>query len=93
MPATSSAVLRSHSICTMTDEPSRTRLIDNPYFVLALLFGVTGVLGVPVLVRSRAFSPTNKLLLAVAVTLYTMALIALVGWILYWAWSRISAAL
>lgn len=72
---------------------SDTRLLDNPWFILVLLFGAMGVLGVPLLVKSRAFSPLVKCVIAVTVTLYTALLVWLVWLVLVWSYGRISETL
>lgn len=53
--------------------------MDKWWTILLLLFGVTGVLGLPVLWVSRSFGLGMKLVLSVAVTIYT----ALLCWGVY----------
>ena len=72
---------------------SQPRLIDNRWFIIALLFGATGVLGIPVLFMSRAFSAPAKWGLAIAATLYTLLLVWIVWLILVWSYGRIADAL
>lgn len=59
--------------------------VDTPWVMLLVLFGMTGVLGLPALWASRGFSGWMKLLLSVVVTAYT----ALLVWI---TWLSIHAA-
>jgi hypothetical protein len=54
-------------------------LIDTPWLMILTLFFVTAALGLPFLWMSRGFSTLNKLLLTVAVLLWT----ALVFWAFY----------
>jgi hypothetical protein len=69
------------------DEPSRSlayrpswrEAIDNPWLMAALLFFVTAALGLPFLWISRGFSTVGKLLLTLAVLLWTL----LVLWVFY----------
>lgn len=74
-PATGAAVGRS--------------LLDRPWFILGLLFLVTAILGLPLLWMSRGFSRTWKIVLSVAVTLYTAALLWGFWRIMNWSVSRI----
>lgn len=71
----------------------RSNLLDNPWMVLALLFLATGALGLPILWKSRAYSPGAKVLIGVAVTIYTVLLIALAAWAVHWAWRAAQTAL
>ena len=63
--------------------------IDNPIAVLALLFLVTGFLGLPVLWISRGFTTTMKVVLSIVVTIYTLLLIGCTVGVLWWAWSKV----
>lgn len=62
--------------------------IDNPYVVLALLFLVTGFLGLPVLWISRGFGLTSKIVLSIVVTIYTLLLIGCTISVIWWSWAR-----
>jgi glycopeptide antibiotics resistance protein len=68
-------------------------LTDNRWFVLATLFFVMAILGLPLLWRSRAFSTAGKILVSFLVTVYTIALIWAVWLVLVWFWSPIIPAL
>jgi len=69
--------------------PSWRELIDNPWIMILVLFFVTAALGLPFLWISRAFSTFSKIVLTIAVLLWT----ALVFWVFYlimaWCWSRL----
>ena len=57
--------------------------------VLAVLFLVTGALGIPLLWVNQKFSNAERVFWTVVVLIYTVLLIAGVGWIVWWAWTRI----
>lgn len=57
--------------------------------VLAVLFLVTGALGIPLLWINRNFSPTERIAWTIIVMIYTISLVAFTGWIVWWAYSRI----
>jgi hypothetical protein len=71
----------------------RERLRDNRWFILALLFGVTAVFGLPWLWSSRGFSRPAKIVLSVVVVLYTALLLWLTWLILRWSCGSISHSL
>ncbi len=66
------------------------RLIDHRWVVLVLLFGVTGVLGLPVLWLSRGFSRSEKWFWSFVVTVYTCLLIAVAVYSCWLAWQGFS---
>jgi hypothetical protein len=69
--------------------PSWRELIDNPWIMILVLFFVTAALGLPFLWMSRGFSTFSKIVLTIAVLLWT----ALVFWVFYlimaWCWSQL----
>jgi hypothetical protein len=70
--------------------PSTWRdVIDNPWIMILALFFVTAFLGLPFLWISRGFSTFWKVVLTIAVLLWT----ALVFWVFYlimaWCWSQL----
>jgi len=67
----------------------RPSLLDRPWFIIGLLFLVTAILGLPLLWVSRGFTRPWKVMLSVAVTLYTAVLLWGFGLIMQWSWSRI----
>jgi len=54
---------------------SRTKLCDNPWFVLSLMFLALGPFALPLLWRSRGFSPFWKTLLTVVMLAFTALLV------------------
>ena len=65
------------------------KLIQNKLAVLACLFLVTGFLGLPLLWMNRGFSTAERLLWAVVVIIYTLALIGFVVAIVLWCYKLI----
>ncbi len=57
------------------EPPGRPRWVHRPLFVLPMLFVVLGPLGLPYLWQSPCFSRTAKIVLTVAVGVYTVLLI------------------
>jgi hypothetical protein len=55
------------------------------FLILAILFFVTGFLGLPVLWLSKSFSPTEKIVWSILNIIYTFALIAGTVAICVWA--------
>ncbi|QDS91055.1 hypothetical protein EC9_52750 [Rosistilla ulvae] len=68
-------------------------LADNRAIVIGTLFLVTGVLGLPLLWISRQFTPLQKWLLSIVVTIYTLVLIVIVALVLMWSWNRIQQSI
>jgi|GEM_PF-1280248 len=68
------------------------QMIDQPWVVLLLLFGVMGPLAIPVLWKSRGFSAWAKLGLSIAVIVYIAALGAAAWWAVTLAWEAIRRA-
>ena len=64
-------------------------LLESKAAILGVLFTVTGVLGLPLLWYSPRFSPRERWIWAVVVTLYTLLLIALVVWVLQWSYRQL----
>jgi hypothetical protein len=59
----------------MTEEDGKVKWYLRPMGVILLLFFVLGPFGLPLLYKSPAFSKTLKLVLSIAVILYTFYLI------------------
>ena len=57
--------------------------------VFAMLFLVTGALGIPLLWMSPKFSNTERVVWAIVVTVYTAMLIFVAGAIVMWSWRQI----
>jgi hypothetical protein len=62
----------------------RRDMLDNPWVVLALLFLATGALGLPFLWRSKGFSPLAKVVVGVAVIIYTAILLWVFFLVMAW---------
>ncbi len=65
-------------------------LLDNRPAILALLFLVTGLFGIPLLWMSDSFSRTEKIAWSIVVTLYTLMLIGAIIAICWWAYLQVS---
>ncbi len=72
---------------------ARDRWIDNPWFVLAMLFLVTLFLGLPILWKSRAFSPFMKGVVTLAVFVETILLFWGFYVVMAWSWNVVSESL
>lgn len=73
-----------HLAAVQDQENDRDRKTAR-FLILAMLFFVTGFLGLPVLWLSKSFSLTEKLVWSVLNTIYTCALIAGTVAICVWA--------
>ena len=69
------------------------RVAQNKLGVLAVLFCVTGFLGLPLLVASPRFSRTEKWCWGVVNTIYTSLLIAAVGYLMWYTYQLWTALL
>lgn len=69
------------------------RLSQSRLAVLAVLFLVTGFLGLPLLWKNRRFSTIERWFWAITNTIYTGLLIALAIGIVLWSYRRITATL
>lgn len=65
-------------------------MYDDPWLLLSMLFFVTAALGLPMLWKSRAFSPLVKVLLTVVVIAYTLLLFWLTWQIMLWSYHRVA---
>ena len=79
----------SSAVTSASDRGSFAKLIQNRTAVLAVLFLVTGALGIPLLWISKRFSTTERILWSLTVLLYTIVLIGATTWILWWAYQRL----
>lgn len=66
-------------------------LLQNRLAVLALLFLVTGCLGIPLLWVNKRFTTGQRVLWSIVVTLYTAALVAIVAAVWVWSYRRLFA--
>ena len=67
------------------------RLLDTPWFILVLLFGVAAAFGLPLLWYSRGFSWPAKIVLTVVVILYTALVLWLIWLLLGWLYTMCCA--
>ena len=65
------------------------RLVQSRSAVFAMLFLVTGVLGIPLLWMNRNFSNNERIFWSIVVTIYTAVLIAIAAAIVIWSYRRI----
>ncbi|MEM7477380.1 MAG: hypothetical protein AAF483_20540 [Planctomycetota bacterium] len=68
---------------------SKDKILGSRGLILLMLFGVTGFLGIPVLLMSPAFSKAEKAIWSLVITIYTCVLIGLTGWVVWWSIGRI----
>lgn len=64
------------------------RFVNSRWTILLLLFGVLGVLGLPLLWVSRGFSGKEKLIWSIVVTIYTLVLLAIAVGCCWFAWQQ-----
>lgn len=87
----------SNGATSQVPQPSRGRsqwekLLSSRKTILIILFGMTGVLGLPLLWISHVFTLGEKVLWTVLNTLYTLMLIGLAGGVCYWCYLRFKDA-
>ena len=66
------------------------RFLNNKLAVLALLFLATAALGIPLLWKSPRFTPTERIVWAVVVAVYTLLIFWAFGAVMWWSYSRIA---
>jgi hypothetical protein len=91
-PVTDTPVTPAHG--TNAQRTSRPRseweqLVSNRKVILAMLFLVTGALGLPLLWLSPAFNATEKVIWSLVNLVYTLMLIGICVAICYWAYSQV----
>lgn len=64
-------------------------MTDGRWMVLAILFGVTGALGIPLLWVSKKFSLAERIFWSIVVTIYTLALVGVTAAIVMWSYRMI----
>ncbi len=64
-------------------------MTDSRWMVLAILFGVTGALGIPLLWVSKRFSLVERIFWSIVVTIYTLALVGVTAAIVMWSYQMI----
>ncbi len=65
---------------------------ESKGMVLAILFGVTGALGIPLLWVNKKFSLGERIFWSLVVTIYTTALVGVTAAIVMWAYRVIVGA-
>jgi hypothetical protein len=68
---------------------AKNRLLGSKGMILAILFAVTGFLGLPLLWMSPAFSRIEKIVWSIINVLYTSLMIAACAAICWWSYNRI----
>ncbi len=66
------------------DNPPSSDLVQSRGAVLAALFLVTGIFGLPLLWMNQRFSPSERILWAVVVSIYSLAMVVFGLWFLWW---------
>ncbi len=74
---------------TTRQSATAPEMFQSRGIVLAILFLVTGVLGIPLLWINRNFSTTERIVWTIIVTIYTTALVAFTAGIVWWAYQRL----
>jgi hypothetical protein len=67
-----------------------TTVADSRGMVLAILFGVTGALGIPLLWMSNRFSLAERIFWSIVVIFYTTALVGVTAAIVMWSFRLIT---
>jgi len=73
----------------VTSKLGMSSLTQSRPMVLAILFGVTGVLGIPLLWMNSPFSTAERIFWSIVVTIYTSVLIGITGKIVMWSYRSI----
>lgn len=68
----------------------KVRQYDNYWGILLVNFGVTGVLGLPLIWYSKKFSSTQKIIWSIIVSIYTLILIGIVVAVCIWVYRVIT---
>jgi len=74
----------------VTSKSGMSSLTQSRTMVLAILFGVTGALGIPLLWMNTPFSTAERIFWSIAVTIYTAALVGITGAIVVWSYRVIT---
>lgn len=91
-------IIEAKLVDSETDEPAyfqpmnQKKFLDNKWAVLAVLFSVTGFLGLPLLWTNKDFSNPERYFWAIVVTIYTVLLIAGAAAICMWSYRQIMNA-
>ncbi len=68
---------------------SAAEMVQSRAAVLAILFLVTGALGIPLLWMNQSFSTVERIFWAIVVTIYTIGLIVIAWMIVMWSYRQI----
>jgi len=68
--------------------PRHSAFVDRRWQLLAFLFLVAGAAGIPAIWASRAFSVPAKTALTVVVSLYSLAMLAVLVLAVIWIWHQ-----
>jgi hypothetical protein len=68
-------------------------MAESRWMVLAILFGVTGALGIPLLWISKRFSLAERIFWSIAVLVYTAALLGITAAIVMWTYRMVIESL
>ena len=85
--------VKSREATPRPQAPAPKQLLNRRPTIFLLLFGVMGFLGIPLLVKSTAFSRREKVLWSCVVTLYTFGLMWGTAAIVWWSYTNIRDAL
>lgn len=87
--------LQAASARPVRSSVSRTKaagasLAQSRGMVLAILFGVTGAIGIPLLWMNKRFSTAERIFWSLVVLSYTSLLIGGTLWIVWWAYRMVT---
>ena len=68
---------------------SASEMVQSRAAVLAILFLVTGALGIPQLWMNQSFSTLERVFWSIVITIYTIALIVIAWMIVVWSYRQI----
>ncbi len=72
---------------------NRSSFVDDPWKLTAFLFLLAGAAGIPLIWSSRGLTLNGKIILTILVSIYTLVLLAILGWFLVWAFHRLTILL
>ncbi|MEQ1826122.1 MAG: hypothetical protein ABL921_09250 [Pirellula sp.] len=75
------------------EQDAKQKVLGSKRTILAILFFVTGFLGLPLLWLSPAFTVMEKWVWSIVNVIYTLAMIAACAAICWWSYNRIFASL
>ncbi len=65
------------------------KFLDNKWAVIAILFAVTGFLGIPLLWTNKSFSSAERVFWSIVVCLYTLALLGGTVAVVMWSYRQV----